>query len=120
MWQMKLRGMKSSTESKARHVSGSAPSDTGHVACKVFLRASWLRRSFLASTQGEGSTQVVGITGNKKPALRLVFKGFRMNRVILRTLFGAPGETRTPTLLPTADFESAASTDSATEAWRAV
>ncbi len=29
---------------------------------------------------------------------------------------GAPGETRTLTLLPTADFESAASTDSATEA----
>ena len=36
----------------------------------------------------------------------------------LRAVFGASGENRTPTLLPTADFESAASTNSATEAWR--
>ena len=31
--------------------------------------------------------------------------------------FGAPGETRTLTLSPETDFESAASTDSATEAY---
>ena len=35
-------------------------------------------------------------------------------------VIGASGENRTPTLLPTVDFESTASTNSATEAWRRI
>ena len=37
----------------------------------------------------------------------------------LQAFIGAPGETRTLTLSPETDFESAASTDSATEAMAA-
>jgi hypothetical protein len=44
---------------------------------------------------------------------------FRTSSNVLRQVFGAPGRTRTSTMFPPPDFESGASTNSATGARRA-
>ncbi len=74
--------------------------------CISMMRKACFGRLLLACPGGEAAVQ-----------LRFPFT--RSNSCLWSTDNGASRETRTLTLLPTADFESAASTDSAIEAqWR--
>lgn len=81
-------------------------------------------RSCLGARHDPGSAEAAAlrviwaleVAGNKKPAPRPVFCASQMTCCLQQSVSGAPKETRTLTLLPAADFESAASTNSAIEA----
>ena len=72
------------------------------------------------ATNSADLTMVNAVRGNAAKKLSCANKKAPKSEDLRAKEIGASGENRTPTLLPTADFESAASTNSATEAWRGI